>query len=292
MFVASQINRNTISIFSDYAEPGVATIGQKVGSTFRPSSDEGYTTPFAFSHYDTPGNLPEYAEPLPPEPEYATPFSEQPSEHNLPTLTGIVHCSTHGPPVPAPSAGTRTTSSRAQYDCPSHRMLSNGYCTPALHVNGPRPVSVVYAEPKSCDSLLRKHTYEEPLWTQKAHTWRKKTPELKCVLGPQEDTKLDSVVQRVLMLTELNFQWAMYPKLQSHFITMHVRGGYTTHHDLRAIWTQIFPSRKYVVVQRKYPVMHKEDAGSVVSQRYCLLKCLITSCTFRKHIQRCVLQCI
>ncbi|XP_041799225.1 discoidin, CUB and LCCL domain-containing protein 1 isoform X2 [Chelmon rostratus] len=135
---------------NDYAEPGIGTIGQKVGSTFRPSSDEGYTTPFTFNHYDTPGNLPEYAEPLPPEPEYATPFSEQPSEP-------------HGPPVPAPNSGTSKASSHAQYDCPSHRMLSNGYCTPALHASGPRPVSVVYAEPKSCDLLLQKHTYEEPL---------------------------------------------------------------------------------------------------------------------------------
>ncbi|XP_029307277.1 discoidin, CUB and LCCL domain-containing protein 1 isoform X2 [Cottoperca gobio] len=143
---------------NDYAEPAVAAIGQKIGSTFRPSSDEGYTTPFTFNHYDTPGNLPEYAEPLPPEPEYATPFSEQLSEFNLPT-----HSHTHGPPTPAPNTGTRTTSSHTQYDCPSHRMLSNGYCTPALHINGPRPVSAVYAEPKSCDSLLQKHTYEEPL---------------------------------------------------------------------------------------------------------------------------------
>ncbi|XP_074538880.1 discoidin, CUB and LCCL domain-containing protein 1 [Halichoeres trimaculatus] len=132
---------------NDYAEPAV---GQKVGSTFRPSSEEGYTAPFSFSHYDTPGNLPEYAEPLPPEPEYATPFSEQLSE-------------SHGPLVPAPSGSSRMTPSRSQYDCPSHRMLSNGYCTPALHANGPRPVSVVYAEPKSCDSSLQKHTYEEPL---------------------------------------------------------------------------------------------------------------------------------
>ncbi|KAI3360904.1 hypothetical protein L3Q82_013110 [Scortum barcoo] len=135
---------------NDYAEPAVAAIGQKIGSTFRPSSDEGYTTPFIFNHYDTPGNLPEYAEPLPPEPEYATPFSEQPSEP-------------HGPLTLAPSAGTRMTSSHAQYDCPSHRMLSNGYCTPALQASGPRPVSVVYAEPKSWESLLTKHTYEEPL---------------------------------------------------------------------------------------------------------------------------------
>ncbi|TKS81881.1 Discoidin, CUB and LCCL domain-containing protein 1 [Collichthys lucidus] len=74
---------------------------------------------------DTPGNLPEYAEPLPPEPEYATPFSEQLSD-------------SHGPLTLAPTAGTRTTtSSHAQYDCPSHRMLSNGYCTPALHASGP-----------------------------------------------------------------------------------------------------------------------------------------------------------
>ncbi|XP_018542336.1 discoidin, CUB and LCCL domain-containing protein 1 [Lates calcarifer] len=148
---------------NDYAEPAVATIGQKVGSTFRPSSDEGYTTPFILNHYDTPGNQPEYAEPLPPEPEYATPFSEQPCDSNLPTLTAILHGNTHGPPIPAPATGGRITSSPAQYDCPSHRMLSNGYCTPAVRASGPRPVSVIYAEPKSCDSLLNKHTYEEPL---------------------------------------------------------------------------------------------------------------------------------
>uniref|UniRef100_A0A3Q3WDU4 Uncharacterized protein n=1 Tax=Mola mola TaxID=94237 RepID=A0A3Q3WDU4_MOLML len=138
-----------LTFFPDYAEPAVATLGQKVGSTFRPSSDEGYTTPFTFNHYDTPGNLPEYAEPLPPEPEYATPFGEQASE-------------SQGPPTAAPTSGSRTTSSSDHYDCPSHRMLSNGYCTPALHARGPRQASAVYAEPKSCD-LLQKHTYEEPL---------------------------------------------------------------------------------------------------------------------------------
>uniref|UniRef100_A0A3P8TRW7 Si:dkey-34d22.1 n=1 Tax=Amphiprion percula TaxID=161767 RepID=A0A3P8TRW7_AMPPE len=143
---------------NDYAEPALSTTGQKVGSTFRPSSDEGYTTPFTCSHYDTPGNLPEYAEPLPPEPEYATPFGDQPSESSLTTLSGISHTNTHGP-----LAGARTTPRHSQYDCPSHRMLFNGYCTPALHASGPRPVSVIYAEPKSSDSLLQKHTYEEPL---------------------------------------------------------------------------------------------------------------------------------
>lgn len=142
------LNGNTASnwfrFFPDYASPAVASIGQKVGSTFRPSSDEGYTAPFTFNHYDTPGNLPEYAQPLPPEPEYATPFVEQASE-------------SHGPPTASPTPGSRTTSSHVQYDCPSHRMLSNGYCTPALHASGQRPVSVVYAEPKSCDLSLQTH---------------------------------------------------------------------------------------------------------------------------------------
>lgn len=133
----------------DYAEPAVGSVGQKVGSTFRPSSDEGYTAPFAFARYDSPANLPEYAEPLPPEPEYATPFSEQ-----LPD--------SHGPPPAAAGPGGRSKPRAALYDCPSHRVLSNGYCTPVLHPGGPRPASAVYAEPKSCDSL-QTHTYEEPL---------------------------------------------------------------------------------------------------------------------------------
>ncbi|XP_072316344.1 discoidin, CUB and LCCL domain-containing protein 1 [Eucyclogobius newberryi] len=129
---------------NDYAEP----VGQKVGSTFRPSSDEGYTTPFALNLYDTPGNMPEYAEPLPSEPEYATPFGDQIQESN-----------TYSSPVQAP---TGTTSSHpAHYDCPSHNMLSNGYCTPVVHKTD--LVNEIYAEPKSCDSLLQKHTYEQPL---------------------------------------------------------------------------------------------------------------------------------
>ncbi|XP_005798560.1 discoidin, CUB and LCCL domain-containing protein 1-like isoform X1 [Xiphophorus maculatus] len=140
---------------NDYAAPAIPSVGQKVGSTFRPSSDEGYTTPFTCAHYDTPGNLPEYAEPLPPEPEYATPFSELPPEHKPPSLSGLLHGIMHRP-AHAPSG-------HSQYDCPSHRVLFNGYCTPALHASGPRPASEVYAEPKPSDSLVQKHTYEEPL---------------------------------------------------------------------------------------------------------------------------------
>lgn len=144
---------------NDYAEPALSTIGQKVGSTFRPSSNEGYTTPFTCSHYDTPGSVPEYAEPLPPEPEYATPFSEQPPESKPAALMGIVHVGKqHGCPAPA-----HPTSDHSQYDCPSHRMLFNGYCTPVLHGNSPRPVSTIYAEPKPQEILMQKHTYEEPL---------------------------------------------------------------------------------------------------------------------------------
>ncbi|XP_028985168.1 discoidin, CUB and LCCL domain-containing protein 1 isoform X2 [Betta splendens] len=146
----------------DYELPAAPATGQKIGSTFRPSSDEDYTTPFSLNHYDVPGDLPEYAEPLPPEPEYATPFSEQPSESGGPSLSGILH-KTHGPSTQAPASGAKMTSSHAQYDCPSHRVLSNGYCTPALHASSPRPPSAVYAEPKSCDSLLQKRTYERPL---------------------------------------------------------------------------------------------------------------------------------
>ncbi|XP_034031023.1 discoidin, CUB and LCCL domain-containing protein 1 [Thalassophryne amazonica] len=145
---------------NDYAEP---TIGQKLGSTFRPASDEVYTAPFTLSHYDTPGNLPEYAEPLPPEPEYATPFSEQPSESSMPSATEATTLSSpHGVPMATPTTGTRTTT-HTHYDCPSHRMLSNGYCTPTLHANSQQPVSVMYTKPKPCHPPRKKHMYEEPL---------------------------------------------------------------------------------------------------------------------------------
>ncbi|XP_037532969.1 discoidin, CUB and LCCL domain-containing protein 1 [Nematolebias whitei] len=148
---------------NDYAAPALTAVGKKVGSTFRPPSDEGYTTPFTSIHYDTPGSLPEYAEPLPPEPEYATPFSELPSESKLSTLAGIVHSDAHRPRVVGASNGTMVTPGQSLYDCPAHRTLFNGYCTPALHAGGPRPVSEVYAEPRSSDCLLQRHTYEEPL---------------------------------------------------------------------------------------------------------------------------------
>ncbi|KAM8826012.1 discoidin, CUB and LCCL domain-containing protein 1 [Synchiropus picturatus] len=127
---------------NDYAEPA---LGQKLGSTFRPSSEEAYTVPYAFNQYDTPSAVPEYAEPLPAEPEYATPFSEPDSA----PPAGLLHTGTSQ--LPAQGCG------HADYDCPSHRMLSNGYCTPAIHAHNTRPDSVVYAEPKSCDGVTQKH---------------------------------------------------------------------------------------------------------------------------------------
>ncbi|KAM6108664.1 discoidin, CUB and LCCL domain-containing protein 1-like [Pterocles gutturalis] len=63
----------------EYAEPDLlqgSPGGQPGPSTFKPLPEEGYTLPLVLSHYDVPGKHHEYAEPLPPEPEYATPFTE------------------------------------------------------------------------------------------------------------------------------------------------------------------------------------------------------------------------
>ncbi|XP_039942066.1 discoidin, CUB and LCCL domain-containing protein 1-like [Hirundo rustica] len=63
----------------EYAEPDLVQVSpssQTSPSTFKPLLEEGYTLPLVASHYDVPGKHHEYAEPLPPEPEYAMPFSE------------------------------------------------------------------------------------------------------------------------------------------------------------------------------------------------------------------------
>lgn len=84
----SQANFHLVSVSSffplaEYAEPDVVQISsssQTVPSTFKPDPDEGYMLPLVVNHYDVPGKYHEYAEPLPLEPEYATPFTEQPTE--------------------------------------------------------------------------------------------------------------------------------------------------------------------------------------------------------------------
>ncbi|XP_072535880.1 discoidin, CUB and LCCL domain-containing protein 1 isoform X2 [Salminus brasiliensis] len=147
---------------NDYAEPDVLAGGQKVGLTFRPELEEGYTIPFAFNHYDTPGQLPEYAEPLPPEPEYATPFSEQCPD---PSITSQLDTLLPHSQLFQTGSGLhrdRVSPEQPEYDCPAHRGLSNGYCTPVINGTGPRKASVIYAEPQPLETMLQ-HTYHEPL---------------------------------------------------------------------------------------------------------------------------------
>ncbi|KAM9268191.1 discoidin, CUB and LCCL domain-containing protein 1-like [Morus bassanus] len=96
----------------DYAEPDLVQVSpssQTGPSTFKPLPDEGYTLPLVLSHYDVPGPHHEYAEPLPPEPEYATPFCEpEPAgPHRNP-------CGAAGPP-----GAPRSPSAR--YDAPTPR---------------------------------------------------------------------------------------------------------------------------------------------------------------------------
>ncbi|XP_063055139.1 discoidin, CUB and LCCL domain-containing protein 1 [Engraulis encrasicolus] len=150
---------------NDYAEPDVlCSGGSKLGSTFRPLLDEGYTTPFAHNHYDTPGRLPEYAEPLPPEPEYATPFGEPPLDPSLPPPLAISQNSMHLASATSPH-GLKIVPGMARYDSPPQKglQLAGGYCSPTSLASGPqRRDSVVYAEPQPIESLL-KHTYHEPL---------------------------------------------------------------------------------------------------------------------------------
>ena len=64
---------------AEYAEPDLVQANpssQMSPSTFKPPPAEAYSLPLPGSHYDVPGAHHEYAEPLPPEPEYATPFGE------------------------------------------------------------------------------------------------------------------------------------------------------------------------------------------------------------------------
>ncbi|XP_057235204.1 discoidin, CUB and LCCL domain-containing protein 1-like isoform X2 [Malurus melanocephalus] len=95
----------------DYAEPDLVQVSpssQTGPSTFKPLLEEGYTLPLVLSHYDVPGKHHEYAEPLPPEPEYATPFSEpEPAGMHRSTcgVPGTPGCSPVRYQTPAPRPG-------------------------------------------------------------------------------------------------------------------------------------------------------------------------------------------
>ncbi|XP_059724688.1 discoidin, CUB and LCCL domain-containing protein 1-like isoform X2 [Haemorhous mexicanus] len=83
----------------EYTEPDLVQVNpssQTGPSTFKPLLEEGYTLPLVLNHYDVPGKHNEYAEPLPPEPEYAMPFSEpEPAGMHRSTciITGPARCS-------------------------------------------------------------------------------------------------------------------------------------------------------------------------------------------------------
>ncbi|XP_048882218.1 discoidin, CUB and LCCL domain-containing protein 1 [Brienomyrus brachyistius] len=142
-----------------YASPDLLTVGPKLGSTFRPASDGGYTAPLVRAHYDVPGRVAvEYAEPLLPEPEYATPFGEQPPDPPAPLLQAKGgRLAIHLPPL-----GLRTNGSlQAQYDCPTHRGRPGGSSFPLSGESDPHSASVLYAEPQLADPPAQ-HIYHEP----------------------------------------------------------------------------------------------------------------------------------
>ncbi|KAM6190834.1 discoidin, CUB and LCCL domain-containing protein 1-like isoform 1-T1 [Sarcoramphus papa] len=147
----------------EYAEPDLVQVSpssQTGPSTFKPLLDEGYTLPLVVSHYDVPGKYHEYAEPLPPEPEYATPFSEP-----EPTGTHRSPCGITGlpgsPPVrydaPTPRPGELPAGELppwglgGTYTAPrAERTVSPGGDVPSPEESrfqlGHRPLSPVYHE--------------------------------------------------------------------------------------------------------------------------------------------------
>ncbi|MBN3310895.1 DCBD1 protein, partial [Amia calva] len=154
------------AVLNDYAEPDlVAGVGQKLGSTFRPAADEGYTIPLILNHYDVPGKIHEYAEPLPPEPEYATPFSELPQAPHDGGVKKNIFVIRVMPPAQSTKLAPGDPPQEPQYDFPAQRGY-NSYCTPQVSANGPRKASVVYAEPQPgspAPGARLTHPYHEPL---------------------------------------------------------------------------------------------------------------------------------
>ncbi|RXM92278.1 Discoidin, CUB and LCCL domain-containing protein 1 [Acipenser ruthenus] len=153
---------------TDYAEPDLIAggkAGQKTGSTFRPATDEGYTIPLILNHYDVPGQFHEYAEPLPAEPEYATPFTEPPPDPGGGGAKKNICVVKVVPPCQGTGLNITGSSQLARYDCPAQRSpFTEGnprYNIPQTAADGARKASVVYAEPQARDSL--NHMYHEPL---------------------------------------------------------------------------------------------------------------------------------
>ncbi|XP_068015091.1 discoidin, CUB and LCCL domain-containing protein 1-like isoform X1 [Melanerpes formicivorus] len=126
----------------EYAEPDLLQVSpssQPGPSTFKPFPDEGYTLPLVVSHYDVPGKRHEYAEPLPPEPEYATPFCEPEAAgtHRSPCPAGLPGCPAlrYDAPTLRPAelpgggrtAGPGGVETRSAEGSPGHCPLSHVY---------------------------------------------------------------------------------------------------------------------------------------------------------------------
>ncbi|XP_043915923.1 discoidin, CUB and LCCL domain-containing protein 1-like [Protopterus annectens] len=148
----------------DYAELDISQVGscgQKVPSTFKPSADEGYTVPL-ISHYDVPGKHHEYAEPLPSEAEYATPFGEQQVES---TAAARKFHSPRYPQIPEEIRSQYDSVfqvtgiiSRGYTEAPLD--LSSGYAEP--QINQTTEVNNVTYRQESNGSAFDKETYSQP----------------------------------------------------------------------------------------------------------------------------------
>ncbi|XP_042295207.1 discoidin, CUB and LCCL domain-containing protein 1-like isoform X2 [Sceloporus undulatus] len=108
----------------EYAEPDVVQVSQTAPLTFKPVLDEGYTLPLIVNHYDVPSKYHEYAEPLPPEPEYATPFTEPATQPEGDTFRKNISVIKPIPSSKSLSGGLpslRCSEAQMQYDFPIQR---------------------------------------------------------------------------------------------------------------------------------------------------------------------------
>ncbi|XP_030395146.1 discoidin, CUB and LCCL domain-containing protein 1-like isoform X2 [Gopherus evgoodei] len=136
------------SLMKEYAEPDVVQVSpssQTAPSTFKPALDEGYTLPLVVNHYDVPGKYHEYAEPLPPEPEYATPFTEQALEAagaaaKKNTCVKVV------PTTQGLAGSLMSPGILPQYDFPAQQL---GETPNSTRGEGSHQASIVYTEPQT-----------------------------------------------------------------------------------------------------------------------------------------------
>ncbi|XP_043362085.1 discoidin, CUB and LCCL domain-containing protein 1-like isoform X2 [Dermochelys coriacea] len=140
------------SLMKEYAEPDVVQVSpssQTAPSTFKPALDEGYTLPLVVNHYDVPGKYHEYAEPLPPEPEYATPFTEQALEAGgaiAKKNTSVIKVVPTTQGRAGSLASPMSLGIQPQYDFPAQRL---GETPNSTRGEGSHQASIVYTEPQT-----------------------------------------------------------------------------------------------------------------------------------------------